>query len=109
MVGRIWRDLNLNLNFLNSEKSKISLDFIDILEVGKGSREIFMYVVKIMGAMKFIAPQGIQFHAKGFKELLQDVYQHSIYQPGLIAGEEKHSYNTVQVLAEIDKRGIISG
>lgn len=110
LIDKVWLEYGLDLGVTNEVYyPRFSLTQLDQIHLGQGARVIFPFVIKIKDKWNFKSSRVFEFHTMGFEELLDDVYHHSVYHPGIIAGEEKHTYNTVQILSEIHKRGIIKG
>lgn len=86
---------------------KYDMRELPVINIGPNVRSITSYVIKILTMWNFKASRIFEFHAKPFKELLDDIYQNSVAKPGMVTGNEKHSFNTVRVIAHIDQIGVL--
>lgn len=102
---RIMEDYGLNLAYGPSPTNRYIMTLLPVINLGHGARVITPFLVKILSMWRFKALHIFEFHAKPFEELLDDIYQNSVYRPGMVAGTEKHSLNTIQVISKIDQKG----
>lgn len=77
---------------------------LPVIEFKSTGRQIYSYIIKIMNMWNLRTSRIYEFYAKTFEELLTDIYQNSI---NCATGDEKHSFNTIHVIGNIDRKGII--
>lgn len=107
LESRCTKDFNFEIKYGANLGQKFQLILLPPIKFGNGARELHSYIIKIRNMWKLRAPRVYEFHAKPFTELLDDIYQNSVYKPGFVQGKEKHTFNAIHVISMIDKKGFL--
>jgi hypothetical protein len=107
IIWKLLTDFGIAINGGSPTSYKYDVRQLSTINIGPNVRSITSYVIKVLTMWNFQASRIFEFHAKPFRELLDDIYQNSVAKPGSVTGFEKHSFNTVRVVANMDKIGVL--
>lgn len=110
LVSKFKRDFGVDLRINWSMAHEGVLFRVEKLNVIVGPSKlkyIHPYLIIMNSRLSLHTSVSFQFTAKSLDALLVDIATNSMYKPGLVRGDEKHSSNSIHLVNEINRRNLI--